>query len=146
MTLVIDASVALAWFVAEAGSASAQSALSGGDTLIAPDFLLAEVANATWKAVRTGAMSAAQQDAALLRLPALIDEWVAGAGLLPRAAVISRLLDHPAYDCFYLALAEQRQATLVTADRRLQNRVRATAWAGLVVDLDRRETRQVTTG
>jgi predicted nucleic acid-binding protein len=44
------------------------------------------------------------------------------------AASASRLavdLDHPVYDCFYLALAVQEQAPVVTADRRFYNVVRA---------------------
>jgi predicted nucleic acid-binding protein len=28
-------------------------------------------------------------------------------------------LKHPAYDCFYLAMAQRESATLVTADQRL---------------------------
>jgi predicted nucleic acid-binding protein len=52
---------------------------------------------------------------------------------------IARDLDHPDYDCFYLALAEQRQATLVTADRRLLNRVRGTQWASVAMGLYRHE-------
>ena len=30
--------------------------------------------------------------------------------------------DHPAYDCFYVALAERKAAPLLTADRRLAQR------------------------
>ncbi len=39
------------------------------------------------------------------------------------------------YDCFYLALAEQRGGVLVSADKRLLRRVADTAWAGLATDL-----------
>ena len=41
--------------------------------------------------------------------------------LLQGALTWCTQLDHPAYDCRYLALAEQRNATLVTADQRLLN-------------------------
>jgi predicted nucleic acid-binding protein len=34
-------------------------------------------------------------------------------------------LDHPVYDCFYLALAVQEQYPVVTADRRFHDAVRA---------------------
>jgi predicted nucleic acid-binding protein len=37
-------------------------------------------------------------------------------------------LRHPAYECFYLALAEERRAKLVTADRRLLGRLAGTPW------------------
>jgi predicted nucleic acid-binding protein len=37
-------------------------------------------------------------------------------------------LDHPIYDCFYLALAEQCDALLVTADDRFLSKLQATGW------------------
>jgi predicted nucleic acid-binding protein len=42
---------------------------------------------------------------------------------------IARVLDHPAYDCFYLALAEREHALLVTADDVLVRRLTGTPWA-----------------
>jgi predicted nucleic acid-binding protein len=50
-----------------------------------------------------------------------------------RALAIASAIEHPAYDCFYLALAELRDTRMVTADRRLQSRLAATPWAGLVI-------------
>jgi len=39
--------------------------------------------------------------------------------LASRAFGLARRLDHPAYDCLYLALAELERTHVVTADRRL---------------------------
>jgi predicted nucleic acid-binding protein len=133
--LVIDASVALKWFLDEEGSAQAAALPTRGDTLIAPDLIVPEVCNAAWKIVRRGLMHPEQQAAAVTRLPEILDVLVPTAPLAPRAAALSLLLDHPAYDCFYLALAEQRGATLITADRRLIQRLADTAWNQLVADL-----------
>jgi len=36
-----------------------------------------------------------------------------------RALELAIELDHPIYDCFYLALAERERCPLVTADKRL---------------------------
>jgi predicted nucleic acid-binding protein len=135
VSLVIDASVALKWFLAEDGSAQASSLLAVSDSLIAPDLILAEAINACWKAVRAGVMLPKQQEIVARRLPVAFDELVSMATLILRASALSGLLDHPAYDCFYLALAEQRDAPVVTADRRLLRRVAGTGWAGLVHDL-----------
>jgi predicted nucleic acid-binding protein len=132
---VIDASVALKWFIEEAGTARASALLTGPHTLIAPDLIIAEVANAGWKAVRSGGMTQAQHDHAASRLPLAFDHLIPLASLAPRAVAISRALDHPVYDCFYLALAEDRNATLVTADGRLLNRLRGSRWAPLAADL-----------
>lgn len=49
MTLVIDASVAAKWYVAEPDSRPALAVGARGG-LIAPDLILAEVANILWKA------------------------------------------------------------------------------------------------
>lgn len=135
MTLVVDASVALKWFVSEEGSTQAATLLAGLDSLIAPDLIVAEVVNAAWRAVRAGVMLDIQHDGVAARLGAAFDGLVPLAPLAPRAAVVSRLLDHPAYNCFYLALAEARAARLVTADRRLLGRVAGTPWARLTTDL-----------
>ena len=40
------------------------------------------------------------------------------------AARLAADLDHPAYDCFYLALAIQTQYPVVTADARFHDKVR----------------------
>ncbi len=129
MTLVIDASVALKWFLDEMGSMQAQALLAAPDLLIAPDLIVAEICNAGWKAVRAGTMLPEQHDHAASRVAAAFDELVPLASLARRACAISRTLNHPAYDCFYLALSEQRGAVLVTADQRLLQRVDGTEWA-----------------
>jgi predicted nucleic acid-binding protein len=135
MTFVIDASVALKWFIEEDGSAEATAFLNATDSLIAPDLIVVEVCNAAWKALRSGTISGEQQDYAASRLPELFDELVPLATLAPRAVAISRALDHPVYDCFHLALAEQRGAALITADRRLLRRLHGTELATHAQDL-----------
>ena len=135
MTFVIDASVALKWFVEEEGSDKAAALLGGQEWLIAPDLVVAEVANAGWKAVRAGTMLPAQHDHAASRLALAFDDLVPLAALVRDAVAISRVLDHPVYDCFYLALAVDRDARLVTADRRLLRRLIGTRWEGTAVNL-----------
>jgi predicted nucleic acid-binding protein len=49
-----------------------------------------------------------------------------------RASALARELDHPVYDCFYLALAEREDVPLVTGDGRLVGKVARTRWGGLV--------------
>jgi predicted nucleic acid-binding protein len=46
-------------------------------------------------------------------------------------------LDHPAYDCLYLALAEMRSAVLLTQDQRLLNKLGSLPHAaGLAMAID----------
>jgi predicted nucleic acid-binding protein len=135
LTLVVDASVALKWFLQEEGSDSAAALLDRDDLLIAPDLIVAEVCNAGWKAVRAGMALPQQLEVAATRLPVVLDEVVPLAGLAADAVVAATSLDHPVYDCFYLVLAGQRDARLVTADLRLLRRVVNTPWAQRVVGL-----------
>jgi predicted nucleic acid-binding protein len=44
-------------------------------------------------------------------------------------------LDHPVYDCFYLALAEIEQNAMVTADQRLLTRLSGSKLAALAEPL-----------
>jgi len=45
-------------------------------------------------------------------------------------------LPHPVYDCLYIACAEANDGVVVTADMRLCQAVRQTAFAGLVRHLE----------
>ena len=128
MTLVIDASVALKWFVQEDGSDRAAALLETAELLIAPELIIAEVCNAGWKAVRNGTAVPNQLEIAAARLPLVLDELVPMAELAVAATAAAMTLDHPVYDCFYLALAEQYDVRLVTADRKLLRKVARTSW------------------
>ena len=118
MTLVIDASVAAQWVLDEDGSARANT-LRTKDDLIAPAVIAAEIGSAIWKAVRRGTVTRADAivaiDAALLPFQILIPT----EELRVRALELAIDLDHPIYDCFYLALAERERCALISADKRL---------------------------
>jgi predicted nucleic acid-binding protein len=136
VSLVVDASVALKWFLADEPDADrALAIIRDGTALIAPDLLIAEVCNAAWRLAKLFRISEAQLDEIALMLPRFFGPFVSAAGLAGRAVAISGHLDHPVYDCLYLALAEAEQAVLVTADLRLLGKVRATFWEGRVAGL-----------
>ena len=118
MSIVIDASVAVKWFVPEEGHESARALLDQHDALIAPDWLLAEVANVFWKQQRSGQITPALAQEALNILPGLL-ELAPIATLIHEAFEIAHMIDHPVYDCIYLALTREQGATLVTDDRGL---------------------------
>lgn len=141
MSLVVDASVALKWFLPEPDSALAEDLLAGTTALLAPTLIVSEMCNAVWKRLRRGEITAAHADKIPELFGAVGMSLVADETLAGDALYIARRLDHPVYDCFYLALAEQRRATLVTADRRLAARVAGTDWAGRVQALAARGKR-----
>ena len=129
---VVDSSIVLKWFVEEEGSAEAAALV--GTPLIAPDLLLAELANALWKKHRRGEIGLAQARAALAETDEAIDLTPIGA-LAEAAFEISAELDHPVYDAFFVALAERLQCPLLTADARLAARLQSSRFASLVETL-----------
>lgn len=117
MRFVVDTSVAIKWFVDEGDSADALM-LRTRHRLLAPDLLLAEMANVLSTKVRLGDMVA---DKAGQAAEAILGSGIAFNpinGLVIDACRFAVQLSHPAYDCFYLALALQERCVLVTADKR----------------------------
>jgi predicted nucleic acid-binding protein len=131
--IVVDASLAFKWLVEEEGSRDAAAFASRSD-LIAPSLLRAEVANALWKKSLRGEIEGGTAIAALAALDDFVKKWVELAELTMPAFAIARELGHPVYDCYYLALAEQRDAGLATADLRLRERCQRTRFAKILVD------------
>jgi predicted nucleic acid-binding protein len=115
---VIDASVAAKWFFAESGDRAARALAESGDVLIAPHHLVPEVCNVAWQKAVSKQITAGQAQEIGLRLPTLFNRLIPGADLACRATELAVKLRHPVYDCFYLALAETVDCTLVTADRK----------------------------
>jgi len=119
MSLIVDASVAVKWFAAEEGSDRAEALLETGEALIAPDLVLAEVSNVMWKKLHRGLLPPDQLVAAARRLPRYFEQLIPLGELVERATELTITLDHPVYDCFYLALAERERLPLISADSRL---------------------------
>ncbi len=64
-------------------------------------------------------MTPTEMQGAVTQLPGFFEELTPLRELADEAAEISLGLNHPVYDCFYLALARRESAPLVTADKRL---------------------------
>ena len=129
MTLVVDASVAVRWLFAMDGVAQADALLQSGEPLIAPDLVFSEITNAAWKMTALAALPRETAAEALLKSSDFFQEIVASRELKDPALAIAIELRHPAYDCFYLALAGQRDCQMVTADERLLTRCTGTPFA-----------------
>ena len=132
MSLVVDASVACKWFVEENDSPAAEVLIDASEGLIAPTMIVAEVANVLWSKHRTGQISTEQAVLGLENLPKFFSQLVPRLTLAPRALALAMELDYPVYDCLYLALAEARNAPLVTADSKFFRRLSRTRWRELL--------------
>jgi predicted nucleic acid-binding protein len=133
---VVDASVAVKWFANEPGRDAALALLAGDAELVAPDELAAEFGNAIWAKVRRKLLTPDEAREILASfLGAMPTRLVDARDVLPTALDIAIQLEHPVYDCLYLALARAERCQVVTADQRLQAVVRGTDQEPLVVAL-----------
>ena len=122
---VVDASVAVKWLVEEALSDEAAALLDGDSTLVAPPLLFAEAANALRAMRRRGDIAASDlAEAVATLLTAPVSTPLSMPDLTAATARLASDLDHPVYDCFYLALAVHTQYPVVTADTRFHDKVR----------------------
>jgi predicted nucleic acid-binding protein len=137
-SLVIDASVAVKWFLPEPDAERAVALLRAGHRLIAPDLLWIEVASVLWKVARRGALSADEAQRMLADAAAFPVETIESAPLLADALRIATATGRTVYDSLYVALAAREGAVMVTADERLVNALAGTGWAASVRGLTER--------
>ena len=134
--IVVDASVAVKWFLPEELATEARRLLVADYELLAPDLLWAELGNVLWKKHRRGEFD--QRTAARLlgdfaRLPI---EFHAGARWTGAALDLAIRYGVTVYDGLYLALAAGNGCRVVTADPRLREACRegvirdAVDWVG----------------
>jgi predicted nucleic acid-binding protein len=129
MSLVVDASVAVQWHFRQSTTDRANAVLRSGETLIAPDIVIVEIASAAWRAATFEGRPSEAAAAAVRESTRFFSELVPSISLKDRALAIALDLRHPVYDCFYLALVELRDIDLITADSRLLRRCANTRFA-----------------
>jgi predicted nucleic acid-binding protein len=120
--IVIDASVVIKWVVPEADTEQALE-LWNVRQLCAPDLIYAECANVLWKKYQRNEHTIEENQVAAKIITHADIESVASRTLIESAVSIAMQLNHPAYDCLYIALALERAGALVTADTRLLNKL-----------------------
>lgn len=135
MILVVDASVAVKWFVRESLRDQAFDLVTPGISRIAPDLIFSEVGNALWAKMRRGEVSSGQARFAIASLEGFFDQVVRSEDIAVRALEVSTALDHPIYDCFYLACTEHAGGQLVTADARLIKKAQEAGMSEVVIAL-----------
>lgn len=134
--IVVDASIAVKWFVVEQDHVSALQLLDQEHVLIAPDLIFSETTNVLWKKVRKGEATTEQCERAVGSLSDFFQGVISSAGVISNAFKLATRLDHSVYDCVYLACAQGSGAKLATADKRFISRIRASGLGHLVTGLD----------
>lgn len=132
--MIVDASVGLKWFIGEVDAGLAER-LSLEHDLIAPTLFVSELANGLWKATSRGVITQEQMLACIATLDVRIERYLPDQEVVERALEIAGKLDHPVYDCIYLAHCEREAVRLVTADQRLLRKLAGTAYVQHCVTL-----------
>jgi predicted nucleic acid-binding protein len=115
MTLVVDASVAVCWYLPQPLSGAATEILETPEPLVAPGLLQLELASVLLRAVRRGELTARE---AMLVTEELLPRAV---GLVPVWPPVETVLElatlhgGSVYDAVYVVTARGLQAGLVTA-------------------------------
>lgn len=122
--IVIDASVAAAWFVPEAVSDAARHLLDSGQVLLGPDLLRIEVASALLKALRRKMVDEGSAAGSMTRLPRLV-ALQPSDGYVDAAFGFARSYGGSLYDGIYAMTARDHGAALATNDRALANVARS---------------------
>ncbi len=135
MTWVVDSSVAVKWFVQEELREDALRLLDWSEELCAPDLIVTEVAGVAWKKCIRGEIAQEQAGFIATAIRGYIKALHPSVDLIEQALQIALSLNHSIYDCLYLACAEDVDGVVITADRKLFNRVKGTIFEGRVSDL-----------
>ncbi len=133
--MVIDASVGVKLIIPEADSSIAINLVESMQPSV-PGLFHVEVGNAIWKKLRRGEIELGPLMPYLRSLTTLVqtfDETVH----VPRAIDIAAELDHPIYDCLYVAIAEAMSSLVITADQQFLRKTAGTAFANSVRPLER---------
>jgi predicted nucleic acid-binding protein len=106
--LIIDANIVGKWFFDEPLKDAADYLIEQQYRFIAPDLMVSEFINIVQKNTRAQKITQVYGLEALKRFHALAIHYVPAIDLLEEAYRISCILDHPAYDCIYLAIPAKR--------------------------------------
>ena len=127
MRYVIDASVAVKWYIPEIYEQEATRLLNKGHLLHVPELILPEIASIIWKKLRRGEIG--EVDAEMIVAAVARKRWTIHPhkrSLIP-AITGARATGQTVYDWTYLALAISLSCEFVTADAKFYKAFENTA-------------------
>jgi len=119
LACVLDASAAVRLILADPAAADLAERVGGAALVLAPELMLSELANTLWKLRRADRLNDLDPQELLAEARELVDRLEPDRHLQAEALALACHLNHPVYDCLYLALARREAASLISGDRRL---------------------------
>jgi predicted nucleic acid-binding protein len=119
LACVLDASAAVRLILADPAAADLADRVGGAALVLAPELMLTELANTLWKLQRADRLNDLDPQELLAEARELVDRLEPDRHLQAEALALACHLNHPVYDCLYLALARREAASLISSDRRL---------------------------
>ena len=135
--IVVDASVAIKWFLPEIHAEAARRVLAARRDLLAPDLIWAEVGNALWKQVHRAQLATETARGILQDFERFPLRTFQAKTLLEPAGELAVRFRLTVYDSLYLALAVGHRCSLVTADLVLCRSLSGTPLASSVTWVER---------
>ncbi len=128
MNYVVDASVAVKWYVPEIFEAESALLLRAKYALHVPDLIIPEFCSIVWKKVRRGELTKGEGDKIVSAIA--LKNWTIHPHRRTLKSAFSGAIatGQTVYDWTYLALAISLSCEMVTADERFYNAIRDTAF------------------
>ncbi len=124
-TLVVDASVAIKWFLPEIHSDEARLILESKWEIWAPDYIWAEFGSALRKKIRLEEVTVEEAEGILKDFMRFPIQTHGSKLLLNSAWGLTKISGATIYDSLYLALANSRECSLVTADNKFYQSIKS---------------------
>lgn len=118
MMIVVDASVAVKWFIQEDHTAEAERLLDGSFSLGVPELIYPEFGGILWKKARRGETTIAESRKIVDAFRKMKLRPFSHSPLLKASYVGAEITGQTVYDWMYLALAVSLSCEFVTADER----------------------------
>jgi predicted nucleic acid-binding protein len=119
MKNVLDVSAAFAIIIGAPASRHFLPEVESATQVLAPDLFYSEATNAAWKFHHIEELSPGESLKLAERAIQLVDIFIPSETLWKEAFELACKLAHLTYDCYYLVLAQQQKATLLTTDKRV---------------------------
>ncbi|MEM9723805.1 MAG: type II toxin-antitoxin system VapC family toxin [Bacteroidota bacterium] len=135
MICILDVNAAFAYITRPDLQVQFRRVFEDSEQIIAPDVYIAEATNVAWQFHKIEGRDPEGCHILLTRSLSIVESFIPTLNYYEHALNLACQLLHPAYDCFYLALALTHSGTIFTFDKKLVKMAEELAIPVLTFDL-----------